>query len=593
MPKKYKRPAGTRAYKCYTAGKLAEALQKMKRGRSIRSVAKEYNIPTGTLSHKMRDKHSRSVGTRTVFSKEEETEMVEYVLKLAEWGFPMDLTDIRMVAKNILEKQGRTVIRFRNNIPSSDWASAFLRRHKQRLTQRTCQNIKSQRAGVNHDTVNEFYRNMEETLTGADGQCVPPDLIFNYDETNLSDNPGTKKCVFKRGCKYPERVMTSTKSSTSVMFCGSASGEILPPYVVYKADHMWSTWTDGGPRGSRFNRSKSGWFDEVSFTDWFETLFIPTVANRPGRKVLIGDNLSSHFSKRALKLAAEHNIQFVCLPSNATHLMQPLDVAFFGPMKREWRKILDDWKTGSRNTSATVTKEWFPRLLTRLMENLQIADRASSNLKAGFRATGIYPLNSEKVMKRLPDKNPVSVEPGPSGSISGAVLEFLHNRRSGGHQRPAKRRRKIDVPPGRSISREDLHGSSTSSEPPTSSVSDQEVSMHAAENPMELEDPVETSTDSSLSAVPGSFYLVGFKTRAKHGYKAYAAMCVSTDSGIEMKFMRKTKDNSNSFCWPEEPDQVMIEADQILAKLRQPGMDRRGRLIFTPEDISSYREQLG
>ena len=393
MPRNYERTAGTRTYKCYTAEKLAEALQKIKRGRSIQSVAKEYNIPTGTLSHKMRDKHSRSVGSRTVFSEEEEIEIVDYVLKLAEWGFPMDLTDIRMVAKNTLEKQGRTVIRFRNNLPSSDWAMAFLRRHKQRLTRRTCQNIKSQRAGVNHDTVHEFFHNLEQTLTEDDGQCVPPDLIFNYDETNLSDNPGTKKCVFKRGCKYPERIMTSTKSSTSVMFCGSASGEILPPYVVYKADHIWSTWTEGGPRGSRFNRSKSGWFDVVSFTDWFETSFIPTVANRPGRKVLIGDNLSSHFSKRVLKLAAEHNIQFVCLPSNATHLMQPLDVAFFGPMKREWRKILDDWKTASRNTSATVTKEWFPRLLTRLMENPQIADRASSNLKAGFRATGIFPPN--------------------------------------------------------------------------------------------------------------------------------------------------------------------------------------------------------
>ena len=204
-------------------------------------------------------------------------------------------------------------------------------------------------------------------------------------------------------------------------------------------------------------------------------------------------------------------------------------------------------------------------------------------------------------MKRLPAKNPVGAEPGPSGSISGAVLEFLHNRRSSGQQQPAKRRRKIDVPPGRSISREDLHGSSTSSEPPTSSVGDQEVSIHS-DNPVELEDPADgvdepgtsASTDSSLSAVPGSFYLVGFKTRAKHGYKAYAAMCVSTtDSGIEMKFMRKTKDNSNSFCWPEEPDQAMIEADQIVTKLRQPGMDRRGRLIFTPEDISSCREQLG
>ena len=42
--------------------------------------------------------------------------------------------------------------------------------------------------------------------------------------------------------KYPERVKDSTKTSTSIMFCGSAAGNMLPAYVVYTAEHIWSTW---------------------------------------------------------------------------------------------------------------------------------------------------------------------------------------------------------------------------------------------------------------------------------------------------------------------------------------------------------------
>jgi len=34
----------------------------------------------------------------------------------------------------------------------------------------------------------------------------------------------------------------------------------------------------------------------------------------------------------------------IFLPENSTHLMQPLDVAVFGPMKRRWRHLLDQWK---------------------------------------------------------------------------------------------------------------------------------------------------------------------------------------------------------------------------------------------------------
>jgi hypothetical protein len=61
-------------------------------------------------------------------------------------------------------------------------------------------------------------------------------------------------------------------------------------------------------------------------------------------KVLLGDNLAAHLSPDVLKLCQQHNIRFCFLPENSTHLMQPLDVGVFGPMKRYWREILRDWK---------------------------------------------------------------------------------------------------------------------------------------------------------------------------------------------------------------------------------------------------------
>jgi len=49
-----------------------------------------------------------------------------------------------------------------------------------------------------------------------------------------------------------------SKSSTSVKFCGNAKGKYLAPYVLYKAEDIWTTWTDGGPEHARYNRIKSG-----------------------------------------------------------------------------------------------------------------------------------------------------------------------------------------------------------------------------------------------------------------------------------------------------------------------------------------------
>ena len=55
------------------------------------------------------------------------------------------------------------------------------------------------------------------------------------------------------------------------MYCGTANGDILPPYVIYKATLMYNTWMEQGPRGTRYNRTKSGWMDVATFENWFET----------------------------------------------------------------------------------------------------------------------------------------------------------------------------------------------------------------------------------------------------------------------------------------------------------------------------------
>ena len=180
-----------------------------------------------------------------------------------------------MVAKHYLDGSGRIVKPFKNNFPSYEWACSFLKRHSQKLQQRIYQNIKCVRASVSAEEIRKYFDNLKRSLVNDDGTPINDDHIFNYDETNLCDDPGVKRCVFRRGIKYPERIQDSTKSSTSIMFCGSASGSVLPPYVVYKYDNIWNTWMEGGPANTRYNRTKSCLFDATTFADWFVTSFIP------------------------------------------------------------------------------------------------------------------------------------------------------------------------------------------------------------------------------------------------------------------------------------------------------------------------------
>jgi hypothetical protein len=170
---------------------------------------------------------------------------------------------------------------------------------------------------------------------------------------------------------------------------------------VYKAKYVWSTWTQGGPRGAHYDATPSGWFDGRTFQEWFSNVMLPQLQKQSGKKVVIGDNLSSHISPDVLRLCNENNTSFVCLPPNATHLCQPLDVAFFGPMKRKWREIITEWKRKEKK-NATMTKDVFPRQLRKLHEAL--AKSQEMNLKAGFRKCGIYPVSCEAILDRLPNR---------------------------------------------------------------------------------------------------------------------------------------------------------------------------------------------
>ena len=230
----------------------------------------------------------------------------------------------------------------------------------------------------------------------------------------------------------------------------TATGELLPVYVVYKAINMWNTWTLGGPKGARFNRSNSGWFDTPSFDDWFRSIVLPWAWRKEGRKVIIGDNLSSHFSPDVITLCDQHNISFICLVPNSTHLSQPLDVAFYGPLKRKWRKILKSWKV--KNPCLTsLPKDSFPSLLKELVSSLN-----TDNLISGFRACSIYPFNPQELVAKSPQSNGAA-SANASQSISSAVLEQLKRMRSPPDNKKPEHRKRITVEPGKSVSVEDLN----------------------------------------------------------------------------------------------------------------------------------------
>lgn len=89
----------------------------------------------------------------------------------------------------------------------------------------------------------------------------------------------------------------------------------------------------------------------------------------------------------------------------------------------------------------------FPSLLSKLIDHLK--ENAKNNVLAGFRKTGISPFNPVVVLSRLPGSVRVFHEPE---IINESVLETLKEMRGTMNIVEPKRKRKLEVEAGRSVS---------------------------------------------------------------------------------------------------------------------------------------------
>ena len=74
----------------------------------------------------------------------------------------------------------------------------------------------------------------------------------------------------------------------------------------------------------------------------------------PGRPLLLlVDGHSSHFDPNSIRFARDHSVIIFSLPPHTTQEAQPLDVSFFGPLKKNWSNVCHDYIQSSPGKAIT------------------------------------------------------------------------------------------------------------------------------------------------------------------------------------------------------------------------------------------------
>lgn len=381
-------------------------------------IARQYNLSPTTLYRHV----CGGVGVpggQLAFSAEQEEVFVRHLLMLSDWLVPISVHQLRMYVGSFLSANRINVKRFKDNVPGKDWAYGFLRRHSDRLANRRTVLISPRKGLVESEVIRAFFDRLKLQLAGT--EALSPSCILNFDETNLTNDPGSKLAIVRRGQKNNRRVMNHSKTGFSVMFAAAGDGTLLPPYVVFKSQSKSGTvnpkWMEGCPSPlAEYDTSESGWFKTKQFEHWFIKVVIPWAKKSQQPKLVIGDNLSAHFSDQVMALCREYRISFKCFPPNTTHFLQPLDVAVFGPLKKKWRAILNQWRES--NPRASYNKQEFSYRLKELIDCFN-----PSTVIAGFKAAGLVPFDVNEALRHLP-----IIDQPPRDETGADLVSWLQSR---------------------------------------------------------------------------------------------------------------------------------------------------------------------
>ena len=323
-------------------------------------------------------------GRPPIFDKDVEKELTECISTMCKLGFSPNKSQLKDIVQNYVTANNIHTP-FTNNRPGKNWVRNFMRRNKLSTKKANIINSARKPSTSNPFLIYDFYDVIEEIITT---KKLGPSQIWNADETGFPMDPQKLKVIAPVG-EVGFTTGGAGQENTTVLGVCNGAGRVLDPLIIFQGKNLQSTWRGNKALPKTFyGVSEKGWMTTGIFADWFKQ-FVKEVKERP---LLIWDGHMTHVSTDLVKAAKKEDVTIVKYPPHVTDQLQPLDVTCFGPLKRKWESLLNEWvvEWGSK-----LTKANFVNLLSKVWhEGLK-----PSNVVSGFRTTGIFPVDREKYKK--------------------------------------------------------------------------------------------------------------------------------------------------------------------------------------------------
>lgn len=379
-------------------GRIELAIQAYQKGQlpSIRSAAQSYDIPLATLAYRLQGRVPRRdfISPNRKLTLTEEETLIQWILSADERGLAPRHAFVRVMADLLLAERPNPDTKVVRSVGKL-WVTRFVDRHDE-LKSKFNRKYDDQRAKCEDPKIIKDWFRLVRNTKAKYG--IADQDIYNFDETGFQMGVITtaKVVTSSERSGRPKRVQPGNRTWVTVIEGVNSYGWAIPPMIIFEGKLHQAAWYEEIPHNWTIAVSENGWTnDKIGYT-WLTELFEKHTRNRTigKHRLLILDGHGSHATPDFDRFCTEHSIIPLYMPPHSSHLLQPLDVGCFSPLKRSYGKIVEDkMRLGINHIDKLEFLDGY--------KQARKAVFSESNIRSGFAATGLVPYDPDRVLSTL------------------------------------------------------------------------------------------------------------------------------------------------------------------------------------------------
>ena len=367
---------------------------------NLSAIAREFSVPIDRIKSRLNGTPSKSevrgVHNR-LLTPEQDVALTQYFHRLVNNGAPPRLNQIKSEAIRLLRLDWDPAKPFPEIGPQ--WAKRWLDRQPELFKTRRKPLAAERKNAHDLDLITGHFERFRKVVQEND---IHPEDMWNFDETGYRIGMARGDWIIAID---PTRTVYSkcpnNRELVSAIECINGGGRDIPPFLILTGTNILAPWFVNDLHSNiAVTTSETGFNNDWISLQWIKHFETFSRRGQRGKwRLLIMDGFGSHDTFEFLEYCEYHNIIPFTFPSHTTHLLQPLDVCIFQPLKH--------WHAEAVNQAISTGDESFSKVeFLAAFNTFRTKAFKPKTIISSWKHTGMIPYNPEIVLQKVRDSLP-------------------------------------------------------------------------------------------------------------------------------------------------------------------------------------------